>query len=101
MSDHKRSEPQQTFSTNEDAPTEPTRYIQVGLRPPPRYAASTTDLHLWLKRFKLYVRRIELPEEQWATELQLLLDDEAFHVVSQLGLESSTDHGAITASLKH
>ena len=98
MSDH---EPQQSSSSDEDAPTEPTRYIRVSLRPPPRYAASTTDLDLWLKRFELYVRRIELPEEQWAAELLPLLDDEAFRVVSQLGLESSTDYGAITASLKH
>ena len=89
MSDH---EPQQSSSSDEDAPTEPTRYIRVSLRPPPRYAASTTDLDLWLKRFELYVRRIELPEEQWAAELLPLLDDEAFRVVSQLGLESSTDY---------
>ena len=83
---------QQSSSSDEDAPTEPTRYIRVSLRPPPRYAASTTDLDLWLKRFELYVRRIELPEEQWAAELLPLLDDEAFRVVSQLGLESSTDY---------
>ena len=42
MSDHEGSQPQQSFSSDEDAPTEPTHYIQVSLRPPPRYAASTT-----------------------------------------------------------
>ena len=47
------------------------------------------------------MRQIEIPEDQWAAELLLLLDDEVFHVVSQLGLESSTDYEAITASLKY
>ena len=44
MHNHEGSQPQQSSSSDEDAPTEPTRYIQVSLRPPPRYAASTTDL---------------------------------------------------------
>ena len=84
MSDHEES---WSMGGEEDAPTEPTRYVWVSLCPPPRYAASSTDL--WLKRFELYVRQIGLPEEQWAAELLPLLDDEAFRVVPQLGLESS------------
>ena len=71
----------------EDAPAEPTRYFRVSFRPPPHYAASMTDLDLWLKQFELYVRRIEIPEDQWAAKLLLMLDNEAFHVVLQLGLE--------------
>ena len=52
-------------------------FESVSLHPPPRYGTSTTILDLWLKRFQLYVRRIELSEEQWAAELLSLLDDEA------------------------
>ena len=47
------------------------------------------------------MRGIELPKEQWAAKLLPLLDDAAFRIVSQLGLETSTDYGAITASLKY
>ena len=62
-------------------------------------SASIADLDLWLKRFELYVKQINIPEEEWAAELLPLLDDAAFRVVSQLGLESSTDYGALTTSL--
>ena len=79
--------------------SEPTHYVRVSLRPSPRYTASTADLDPWLKRFELYVKRINIPEEEWAAELLPLLDDAAFRVVLQVGLESSTDYGAITASL--
>ena len=48
----------------------------------------------------VYVKRINIPEEEWAAELLPLLNDAAFRVVLQLGLESFTDYGAITASLK-
>ena len=85
MSDHKE----------DSTASEPTCYVRVSLRPPPRYAASTANLDLWLKRFELYVKRINIPEEEWAAELLPLLDDAAFRVVSQLGLESSSDYGAI------
>ena len=80
--------------------TESARCVRVSLRPPPRFAASTTDLDLWLKRFELYVKRTAIPENEWAAELLPLLDDTAFRVVSQLGLESSTDYKATTSSLK-
>ena len=91
MSEHEAS--------SDEAPR-PERYVQVSHRPPSRYAAATTDLDLWLKRFELYVRQLDIPEEQWAAELLPLLDDEAFRVVSQLGLESSTDYGTIVATSK-
>ena len=88
MSDH---------DSGEDATaTEPTHYVRVSLCPPPRYAASITDLDLWLKLFELYVKRIEIP----AAELLPLLDDTAFQDVSHLGPDTSTDYEAITASLK-
>ena len=77
---------------------EPTRFVRVSRRPPPRYTASS-DLELWLKRFELYVRQIGLPEDQWAAELLPLLDDTAFRVVMQLGLAESTDFGVVTENL--
>ena len=95
LSNHKES---RSTGGGKDALTEPTRYVRVSLCPPSRYAASTTDMDLWLK---LYVRQIGLPEQQWVAELLPLLEDQAFRDVSQLGLQSSTDCGVITASLKH
>ena len=77
---------------------EPTRFVRVSRRPPPRYTASS-DLELWLKRFELYVRQIGLPEDQWAAELLPLLDDTAFRVIMQLGLAESTDFGVVTENL--
>ena len=83
----------------EEPPAEPTRFVRVSLRPPPRYTASS-DLELWLKRFELYVRQTGLHEDQWAAELLPLLDDTAFRVVLQLGLAESTDYKTITESLR-
>ena len=57
-----------------EPPAEPTRFVRVSLRPPPRYTASS-DLELWLKRFELYVRQTGLHEDQWAAELLPLLDE--------------------------
>ena len=82
-----------------EPPAEPTRFVRVSLRPPPRYTASS-DLELWLKRFELYVRQTGLHEDQWAAELLPLLDDTAFRVVLQLGLAESTDYKTITESLR-
>ncbi len=79
---------------------EPTRFVRVSHRPPPRYAVST-DLDLWLKRFELYVRQTGIPENQWAAELLPLLDDESFRVVLQLGLTAETTaFSTITECLK-
>ena len=93
MSDHEEG----TSREEEATSTEPTRYVRVSLHLPSRYAASKTDSDLW---FELYVKRIDIPQEQWAAELLPLLDDEAFRVVSQQRLESFTDYVVITASLK-
>ena len=73
----------------ERVPTEPARFIRVSLRPPPKYTVSA-DLDLWLKRFEHYVQQTGIPEDQWAAELLPLLDDAAFRLVLQLGLEEST-----------
>ena len=83
----------------EEAPTEPTRFVCVSLRPPPRYTASG-GLDLLLKQFELYVRQTGIPEDQWAAELLPLLDDAAFQVVLQVSLAESTDFNIITENLK-
>ena len=42
------------------------------------------NLELWLTRFELYVKELGIAENQWQ-----LLEDEAFRVVTQLGLACS------------
>ena len=81
------------------ATPEPTRFVRVSLRPPPRYTVST-DLDLWLKRFELYVEQTRISEDQWAAEILTLLNDEAFRVVLQLGLMAEADFATIIECLK-
>ena len=53
--------------------------VRMSLQPPPRFAEGT-DLVLWLKRFEMYVRKIEVDENQWSSELLPLLEDGPFRV---------------------
>ncbi len=59
--------------------------VRVNARPPARFSAQS-DYVLWIKRFELYLREAEIPAAKRGNELVFLLEDEPFHVVSQMGL---------------
>ena len=58
--------------------------VRMSLWFPSRFIGGT-DLVLWLKCFKMYVRKVKVDESQWTSELLPLLDDGPFRVVLQRG----------------
>ena len=56
---------------------------RFSVRPPARLVAGT-DFTLWIQRVELYMKEAEIPDE--GQELVSLLEDDAFRIVSQMGL---------------
>ena len=74
-----RLEPQQQ-SLQRDSPYESAYIIPLA-----RYSAGA-DLKVRLTCFELYVKELGTAENQWTKELLLLLEDDPFRMVTQLGL---------------
>ena len=55
------------------------------VRPPTGFVAGT-DFTLWIQRVELYMKEAAIPEEKRGQELVSLLEDDAFRIVSQMGL---------------
>ena len=75
------------------------RMVRMSLRPPARFAVGT-DFTLWRSRFELYVKQVKLAEDQWVSELLLLLEDEPFRIVSQQDLVACTDYKVVIKCLE-
>ena len=58
---------------------------RFSVRPPARFVAGT-DFTLWIQRVELYMKDVEIPDEKKGQELVSLLEDDAFRIVSQMGL---------------
>ena len=58
---------------------------RFSVRPPARFV-SGTDFTLWIQRVELYMKEAEIPDENKGQELVSLLEDDAFRIVSQMGL---------------
>ena len=58
---------------------------RFSVRPPARFVAGT-DFTLWIQRVELYMKEAEIPDEKKGRELVSLLEDDAFRIVSQMGL---------------
>ena len=58
---------------------------RFSVRPPARFV-SGTDFTLWIQRVELYMKEAEIPDETKGQELVSLLEDDAFRIVSQMGL---------------
>ena len=58
---------------------------RFSVRPPARFV-SGTDFTLWIQRVELYMKEAEIPDEKKGQELVSLLEDDAFRIVSQMGL---------------
>ena len=61
------------------------RATQFIVRPPTRFVTGT-DFTLWIQRVELYMKEAAIPEEKKGQELISLLEDDAFRIVSQMGL---------------
>lgn len=62
--------------------------VRFSARPPPRFAKGS-DFNLWVQRLELYFKEADVPAGKRGEELVSLLEDDAFRIVSQLGLIGS------------
>ena len=65
--------------------------VRISARPPKLFN-SKVDFTLWMERLEIYFAEAEIPEEKKVKELCVLLEDDPFPIVSQLGLLESTDY---------
>ena len=73
------------MAEGQNAERRPTRF---SVRPPARFVTGA-DFTLWIQRVELYFKAAEIPDEKKGQELVSLLEDDAFRIVSQIGLLSA------------
>ncbi|KAL5517224.1 hypothetical protein EMCRGX_G002728 [Ephydatia muelleri] len=69
------------------------RVVRMSLRPPPRFGAKG-DWKLWLSRFEMYATRAKIAKDSWSKELQSLLEDEPYRMVTHHELAQTGDYDA-------
>ena len=78
------------------------RTTRFSVRPPTRFV-SGTDFTLWIQRVELYMKEAAIPEEKRGQELvSLLAEDDAFRIVSQMGLlcADTVEYAAVKTCLQ-
>ena len=73
--------------------------VRISARPPKRFN-SKFDFTLWIERLEIYFAEAEIPVEKKVKELFVLLEDDPFRIVSQLGLLESTDYRVVKSCLQ-
>ena len=73
--------------------------VRISARPPKLFN-SKVDFTLWMERLEIYFAEAEIPEEKKVKELCVLLEDDPFRIMSQLGLLESTDYRVVKSCLQ-
>ena len=77
------------------------RSTRFSVRPLARFGKGV-DFTLWIQRMELYLKEANVPDEKNSQELVSLLEDEAFHIVSQMGYlrDDAIDYTAVKKCLE-